>query len=431
MAGGAAERRRGGAGAGAVLRRQGSSVHLLGVRRRPGATRRWPPRWSGSGAGRMGRLAAVLERAGRAGRAGDRGAGAGRGRGQPVGGPAAHRRRAWSRPATSRDRKEAFDRFLADGGPGPRAAVRDRDRPRHRPGPRGRRRGGDRPPWGRGREHVLPRGRCCRSWWPSTVWTGSRSTTKITTRTTRARLRAAGRRARSAGHRVQRLPRHRQGRPRAGLQHHRSGRSITRWSPGSRVAGSEAEPVAAECRHAQARLGASPSPTRRAAWPRRRPSPRSAPRWAEQGRRVLLVDLDPAGLSDLLAGLSTRRPSTRSVHQVLLGEAKARGRRAAHRRRASTCCPATIELATAEQLLLMRTGREQLLKTALGAAARPLRRHPAGLPADAGHPDHARPDRGPRRADPVAVRDAEPPGRRAAAGHHPRRQEDHQPPAQR
>ena len=36
-----------------------------------------------------------------------------------------------------------------------------------------------------------------------------------------------------------------------------------------------------------------------------------------------------------------------------------------HRRTASTCCPATIELATAEQLLLTRTGREQLLKTAL------------------------------------------------------------------
>ena len=50
--------------------------------------------------------------------------------------------------------------------------------------------------------------------------------------------------------------------------------------------------------------------------------------------------------------------------------------------------PATIELATAEQLLLIRTGREQLLKTALKPLLAALRRDPARLPADAGHADH-------------------------------------------
>ena len=45
--------------------------------------------------------------------------------------------------------------------------------------------------------------------------------------------------------------------------------------------------------------------------------------------------------------------------------------------------PATIELATAEQLLLTRTGREQLLKTALKPALPALRLRPARLPADA------------------------------------------------
>ena len=97
--------------------------------------------------GRMGRLAPVLERAGRARRAGHRGAGAGPGRRQPVGRPAAHRRRA----GRGRPRARPHGGVRPVPGrrrPGPRAAVRDRDRPRHRPGPRGRRRRGDRPPVG-------------------------------------------------------------------------------------------------------------------------------------------------------------------------------------------------------------------------------------------------------------------------------------------
>ena len=52
------------------------------------------------------------------------------------------------------------------------------------------------------------------------------------------------------------------------------------------------------------------------------------------------------------------------MHQVLLGEGAARAIVLPHRGGADLL-PATIELATAEQLLLIRTGREQLLKTAL------------------------------------------------------------------
>ena len=88
------------------------------------------------------------------------------------------------------DRTEAFDRFLADGGPAhvPRYAI---------PVERGidlvHAAGGVAViahPWGRGREHVLPPAVPGCGWPPSTDWTASRSTTRTTTRPTRTRLRA-------------------------------------------------------------------------------------------------------------------------------------------------------------------------------------------------------------------------------------------------
>ena len=85
--------------------------------------------------------------------------------------------------------------------------------------------------------------------------------------------------------------------------------------------------------------------------------------FAEQGLRVLLVDLDPQACLTFSLGIDPEG-LPHSVHQVLLGEVRAAD--------VTIECedgvdllPSTIELATAEQLLLLRTGREQLLKTAL------------------------------------------------------------------
>ena len=84
---------------------------------------------------------------------------------------------------------------------------------------------------------------------------------------------------------------------------------------------------------------------------------------AELGQRVLLVDLDPQACLTFSLG---HDPETidRSVHQVLLGEVAA-AEVIIPAEDGVDLLPATIELATAEQRLLMRTGREQLLKTAL------------------------------------------------------------------
>jgi chromosome partitioning protein len=84
---------------------------------------------------------------------------------------------------------------------------------------------------------------------------------------------------------------------------------------------------------------------------------------AELGQRVLLVDLDPQACLTFSLGYDPESIDL-SVHQVLLGEAKASAI-LIHGEERVDLLPATIELATAEQLLLTRTGREQILKTAL------------------------------------------------------------------
>ena len=60
--------------------------------------------------------------------------------------------------------------------------------------------------------------------------------------------------------------------------------------------------------------------------------------------------------------------------------------------------PATIELATAEQLLLMRTGREQLLKTALAPLLKRYDVIMLDCPPSLGVLDHRGADRRARRA---------------------------------
>jgi chromosome partitioning protein len=84
---------------------------------------------------------------------------------------------------------------------------------------------------------------------------------------------------------------------------------------------------------------------------------------AELGLRVLLVDLDPQACLTFSLG---HDPETidQSVHQVLLGEVAAKDVVVGADERVDLL-PATIELATSEQRLLLRTGREQLLKRAL------------------------------------------------------------------
>lgn len=85
--------------------------------------------------------------------------------------------------------------------------------------------------------------------------------------------------------------------------------------------------------------------------------------WSALGRRVLVVDLDPQASLTFSLGLDPETIDT-SVHQVLLGEVAARDV-IVPTEEGPDLLPATIELARAEQLLLTRTGREQLLKVAL------------------------------------------------------------------
>jgi chromosome partitioning protein len=89
---------------------------------------------------------------------------------------------------------------------------------------------------------------------------------------------------------------------------------------------------------------------------------------AEQDLRVLLVDLDPQACLTFSLGLDPESVEA-SIHQVLLGERKAADVLVAADDGVDLL-PATIELATAEQRLLMRTGREQLLKAALAPLLR-------------------------------------------------------------
>ena len=85
--------------------------------------------------------------------------------------------------------------------------------------------------------------------------------------------------------------------------------------------------------------------------------------FAQLGRRVLLVDLDPQASLTFSLGLDPDAVEV-SVHQVLLGTAGAAG--AIHRTDDGVdLLPSTIELAGVEAQLLARPGREFVLRTVL------------------------------------------------------------------
>ncbi len=82
---------------------------------------------------------------------------------------------------------------------------------------------------------------------------------------------------------------------------------------------------------------------------------------------VLVVDLDPQGCLTFSLGHDPDRLE-RSVHEVLLGETRI-GDVLLDTRDRVTLLPATIDLAGAEAMLLMRPGREYALKRALATVA--------------------------------------------------------------
>ena len=111
---------------------------------------------------------------------------------------------------------------------------------------------------------------------------------------------------------------------------------------------------------------------------------------AEQGQRVLLVDLDPQACLTFSLGIDPEDLEL-SVHHVLT--------KGLHPSEAILetedgvdLLPATIELARAEADLLTRTGREYVIRTAVEDADG-LRLGPARLPALAGRAHRGRADR--------------------------------------
>lgn len=85
------------------------------------------------------------------------------------------------------------------------------------------------------------------------------------------------------------------------------------------------------------------------------------------GERVLLVDLDPQGCLTFSLGHNPDRLD-KSVHDVLVGETKVR-EVLVEAGEGITLMPATIDLAGAEAMLLMKPGREYTLKRALATVA--------------------------------------------------------------
>ena len=83
----------------------------------------------------------------------------------------------------------------------------------------------------------------------------------------------------------------------------------------------------------------------------------------EEGRRVLLVDLDPQGCLTFSLGQDPDKLPV-SIHEVLLGDVEPDAA-LVDTSEGMTLMPANIDLAGAEAMLLMRAGREYALKRAL------------------------------------------------------------------
>lgn len=89
--------------------------------------------------------------------------------------------------------------------------------------------------------------------------------------------------------------------------------------------------------------------------------------FAGEGKRVLLVDLDPQGCLTFSLGTDPDKLLV-SVHEVLLGEVEPAAALVSTPEGMSLL-PANIDLAGAEAMLLMRAGREYALKRALDKLA--------------------------------------------------------------
>jgi chromosome partitioning protein len=83
----------------------------------------------------------------------------------------------------------------------------------------------------------------------------------------------------------------------------------------------------------------------------------------EQGKKVLLVDLDPQGCLTFSLGQDPDKLPV-SVHEVLLGDVEPNVA-VVETSEGMSLLPANIDLAGAEAMLLMRAGREYALKRAL------------------------------------------------------------------
>ncbi len=90
--------------------------------------------------------------------------------------------------------------------------------------------------------------------------------------------------------------------------------------------------------------------------------------WADRGRKVLLVDLDPQASLTWAAGVDPERLE-RSIHDVLLNRVKAEEVLVETDVESLHLLPATIDLAGAELHLLTKTGREYVLRKALRTLA--------------------------------------------------------------
>lgn len=85
--------------------------------------------------------------------------------------------------------------------------------------------------------------------------------------------------------------------------------------------------------------------------------------FVDEGKRVLLVDLDPQGCLTFSLGTDPDKLAV-SVHEVLLGEVEPDAALVGTPE-GMTLLPANIDLAGAEAMLLMRAGREYALRRAL------------------------------------------------------------------
>ncbi len=85
--------------------------------------------------------------------------------------------------------------------------------------------------------------------------------------------------------------------------------------------------------------------------------------FVSEGKRVLLVDLDPQGCLTFSLGTDPDKLAV-SVHEVLLGEVEPSSA-VVRTPEGMSLLPANIDLAGAEAMLLMRAGREYALKRAL------------------------------------------------------------------